>query len=51
VVRSHVDIPRGAANFKIFADTIKNAATEHGPPCARIPIVWRFPLLSICCSI
>lgn len=25
---SHVDIPRGAANFKIFADTIKNAATE-----------------------
>src|SRR6185295_488068 len=25
---SHIDIPRGAANFKIFADTIKNAATE-----------------------
>ena len=25
---SHVDIPRGAANFKIFADTIKNASTE-----------------------
>jgi aminomuconate-semialdehyde/2-hydroxymuconate-6-semialdehyde dehydrogenase len=25
---SHVDIPRGAANFKIFADTIKNAPTE-----------------------
>jgi aminomuconate-semialdehyde/2-hydroxymuconate-6-semialdehyde dehydrogenase len=24
----HLDIPRGAANFKIFADTIKNAATE-----------------------
>jgi aminomuconate-semialdehyde/2-hydroxymuconate-6-semialdehyde dehydrogenase len=25
---SHVDIPRGAANFKIFADTIKNTPTE-----------------------
>jgi len=25
---SHVDIPRGAANFKIFADTIKSAGTE-----------------------
>jgi aminomuconate-semialdehyde/2-hydroxymuconate-6-semialdehyde dehydrogenase len=25
---SHVDIPRGAANFKAFADTIKNASTE-----------------------
>ena len=24
----HLDIPRGAANFKIFADTIKNAGTE-----------------------
>jgi aminomuconate-semialdehyde/2-hydroxymuconate-6-semialdehyde dehydrogenase len=25
---SHVDIPRGAANFKVFTDTIKNASTE-----------------------
>ena len=25
---SHIDIPRGAANFKIFTDTIKNASTE-----------------------
>lgn len=25
---SHIDIPRGAANFKIFADTIKNVPTE-----------------------
>ncbi len=25
---SHIDIPRGAANFKVFADTIKNAADE-----------------------
>ncbi len=25
---SHIDIPRGAANFKVFADSIKNAATE-----------------------
>jgi aminomuconate-semialdehyde/2-hydroxymuconate-6-semialdehyde dehydrogenase len=24
----HIDIPRGAANFKIFADTIKNAGDE-----------------------
>jgi aminomuconate-semialdehyde/2-hydroxymuconate-6-semialdehyde dehydrogenase len=24
----HLDIPRGAANFKVFADTIKNVATE-----------------------
>lgn len=26
---AHIDIPRGAANFKIFADIIKNAGTEH----------------------
>ncbi len=25
---SHLDIPRGAANFKIFADTVKNVPTE-----------------------
>ena len=25
---SHIDIPRGAANFKIFADVVKNAPTE-----------------------
>ncbi|MEJ2625498.1 MAG: aldehyde dehydrogenase family protein, partial [Pseudolabrys sp.] len=25
---SHIDIPRGAANFKVFADTIKNVSTE-----------------------
>lgn len=25
---SHVDIPRGAANFKVFADLIKNVSTE-----------------------
>jgi aminomuconate-semialdehyde/2-hydroxymuconate-6-semialdehyde dehydrogenase len=25
---SHIDIPRGAANFKVFADTIKNVASE-----------------------
>lgn len=25
---SHVDIPRGAANFKVFADVMKNVATE-----------------------
>lgn len=25
---SHVDIPRGAANFKVFADIIKNVPTE-----------------------
>jgi aminomuconate-semialdehyde/2-hydroxymuconate-6-semialdehyde dehydrogenase len=25
---SHVDIPRGAANFEAFTDTIKNASTE-----------------------
>ena len=24
----HLDIPRGAANFKIFADTVKNVSTE-----------------------
>ena len=27
-VMKHVFIPRGAANFKIFADTVKNVATE-----------------------
>ena len=25
---SHIDIPRGAANFKVFADTMKSASTE-----------------------
>jgi aminomuconate-semialdehyde/2-hydroxymuconate-6-semialdehyde dehydrogenase len=25
---SHIDIPRGAANFRIFADAVKNASTE-----------------------
>src|SRR5882672_369090 len=25
---SHVDIPRGAANFRVFADAVKNAPTE-----------------------
>lgn len=25
---SHLDIPRGAANFRVFADTVKNAPTE-----------------------
>lgn len=25
---SHIDIPRGAANFQIFIDTIKSTATE-----------------------
>lgn len=24
----HIDIPRGAANFKVFADVVKNVATE-----------------------
>lgn len=28
---SHIDIPRGAANFKIFADVVKNVATEFFP--------------------
>jgi len=27
-IASHIDIPRGAANFKIFADAVKNEATE-----------------------
>jgi len=30
---SHIDIPRGAANFKIFADLVKNVATE----CFEMP--------------
>jgi aminomuconate-semialdehyde/2-hydroxymuconate-6-semialdehyde dehydrogenase len=25
---SHIDIPRGAANFKVFADVVKNVPTE-----------------------
>src|ERR1700731_2847306 len=27
-IASHVDIPRGAANFRIFADAVKNVSTE-----------------------
>ena len=30
---SHIDIPRGAANFKIFTDTIKNVSTESFEMC------------------
>ena len=26
---SHIDIPRGAANFRIFADVVKNVSGEH----------------------
>ncbi len=31
VLASHVDIPRGAANFKVFADLIRNIPTETFP--------------------
>jgi aminomuconate-semialdehyde/2-hydroxymuconate-6-semialdehyde dehydrogenase len=27
-IASHIDIPRGAANFRIFADAVKNVSTE-----------------------
>jgi aminomuconate-semialdehyde/2-hydroxymuconate-6-semialdehyde dehydrogenase len=27
-IASHVDIPRGAANFRVFADAVKNVSTE-----------------------
>ncbi|MEP3244616.1 MAG: 2-hydroxymuconic semialdehyde dehydrogenase [Sneathiella sp.] len=27
-IASHIDIPRGAANFKVFADVVKNVPTE-----------------------
>jgi len=27
-IASHIDIPRGAANFRVFADAVKNFATE-----------------------
>lgn len=27
-IASHLDIPRGAANFRVFADAVKNAPTE-----------------------
>jgi aminomuconate-semialdehyde/2-hydroxymuconate-6-semialdehyde dehydrogenase len=30
---SHLDIPRGAANFRVFADTVKNVPTE----CFEMP--------------
>src|SRR5262249_33772897 len=30
---SHLDIPRGAANFRVFADVVKNVATE----CFEMP--------------
>ncbi|MEE8171539.1 MAG: 2-hydroxymuconic semialdehyde dehydrogenase [Alphaproteobacteria bacterium] len=26
---AHIDIPRGAANFKVFADLVKNVGSEH----------------------
>ena len=28
-IASHIDIPRGAANFRVFADTVKNVSGEH----------------------
>ena len=37
---SHVDIPRGAANFRVFADLVKNIPTEaftmHAPDGANV---------------
>jgi aminomuconate-semialdehyde/2-hydroxymuconate-6-semialdehyde dehydrogenase len=37
---SHVDIPRGAANFRVFADLVKNIPTEaftmHAPDGAHV---------------
>ena len=27
-IASHIDVPRGAANFRVFADAVKNVATE-----------------------
>ncbi len=37
---SHVDIPRGAANFRVFADIVKNIPTEaftmHAPDGANV---------------
>jgi len=27
-IASHIDIPRGAANFRVFADAVKNVSTE-----------------------
>lgn len=28
-IASHIDIPRGAANFRVFADLVKNVPGEH----------------------
>ena len=59
---SHIDIPRGAANFKVFADTIKNVPTEsfmmETPDGTVIVGHWSFALqhmdlnrrLIVCCS-
>jgi aminomuconate-semialdehyde/2-hydroxymuconate-6-semialdehyde dehydrogenase len=46
---SHLDIPRGAANFKIFADVVKNVPTEFfetATPDGRgaINYGWRSPV-------
>jgi len=60
---SHIDIPRGAANFKIFADIIKNAPTESFqmttpdgvPPsatacaCRSVWSQWYAPGICRCC--
>ena len=34
---SHIDIPRGAANFKVFADIVKNAPTESFQMTTPVP--------------
>src|SRR3546814_12382518 len=36
VLGSHVDIPRGAANFKVFADLIRNIPTEADRKSTRL---------------
>ncbi|WP_038204593.1 2-hydroxymuconic semialdehyde dehydrogenase [Xenophilus azovorans] len=46
---SHIDIPRGAANFKVFADVVKNVPTEFfetATPDGRgaINYGWRTPV-------
>jgi aminomuconate-semialdehyde/2-hydroxymuconate-6-semialdehyde dehydrogenase len=49
---SHIDIPRGAANFKIFADVIKNVPTESfemTTPDGWASWPWSAPGTCRCC--
>ena len=46
---SHVDIPRGAANFRVFADLIKSVGFPPPFLYSGIALTWPRPCRKTCC--